>query len=215
MVERQLPKLNVGSSNLLARFLQPLQPSSPQLTEEHLRQLAAARVLSRKINRAASVARFDGWTIAVFGGVSVLFGFMDITSLLIGAVMCTIAFFELRAADRLRRLDPSAIRVLVIDQAVLGSLLIIYSVWSLVSVTNGSSLASVQSQDPQVAQLLASSQGFVQSITAIVYGALIAVAVGGCGGMILYYLSRRRHLQEYLQKTPQWIIAMQATGVTL
>ena len=98
---------------------------------------------------------------------------------------------------------------------MLGSLLIIYSLWSLVSVTNGSSLASVQSQDPQVAQLLASSQGLVQSIAAIVYGAFIPVAVGGCGGMILYYLSRHRHLQEYLQKTPQWIIAMQATGVTL
>jgi hypothetical protein len=215
LVERQLPKLNVGSSNLLARFLQPLDPSSPQLTEEHLRQLAAARVLSRKINRAVSVARFDGWTVGIFGALTLLLGITDLSSILLGSAFCVISFFELKAADKLRRLDPSSIKTLVTNQAVLGLSLIIYSLWSLFSSSSSGDLAAAKAQDAQVTQLLQSYGGLVQSISAIVYGALILVAVGGCGGMILYYLSRKRRLDEYLQSTPQWIIAMQAAGVTL
>ena len=33
------------------------------------------------------------------------------------------------------------------------------------------------------------------------------------GGTALFYLSRLRHLREYVQNTPQWLIQMQRAGV--
>jgi hypothetical protein len=215
LVERQLPKLNVGSSNLLARFLPPLDPNSPQLTEEHLRQLAVARVLGRKITRAVSVARFDGWTLGIFGGLTLLIGYNDLSSILIGGALCVISFVELHAADKLRRLDITAFKTLMTNQAVLATLLIVYALWSLHIEASGGDMEAIKGQDPEVAQMLVSSQGLVQSLAAIIYGAIILVAVGGCGGMILFYLSRRRKLREYLETTPKWIIDMQAAGVSL
>ena len=46
-----------------------------------------------------------------------------------------------------------------------------------------------------------------------VYGCLMAVAVFGQGSMVLYYLTRRKHLKDYVAQTPPWIIQMQREGV--
>ena len=42
--------------------------ANPPLSPEHLWQIAEARKSSKKIRRAVSVARFDGWTLALAAG---------------------------------------------------------------------------------------------------------------------------------------------------
>jgi hypothetical protein len=93
-------------------------------------------------------------------------------------------------------------------------LLILYSLWRMhvESSATGGDLAQIAAQDPELAQQMS---GLAQSLAPLVYGALILIAVCGCGGMILYYLSRGGHLRRYLNETPRWIIDMQAAGVTL
>ena len=70
-------------------------------------------------------------------------------------------------------------------------------------------------QDPQVAQELAPYQGLGGSIAVILYGGLILVAIFGQGGLAYYYFTRRKALEIYLEKTPQWILAMQSQGMKL
>src|SRR5208282_5480331 len=100
-------------------MMQPADATSPQLSEEHLRQLSAARNSHRKINRAVSIARFDGWTLGIFGGFTLLMGIFDISCILIGAALLVIAFFEMRGAGKLSRLDPTAPRMLGFNQVAL------------------------------------------------------------------------------------------------
>ena len=45
-----------------------------------------------------------------------------------------------------------------------------------------------------------------------VYGTLIAVAIFAQGGTALYYFTREKHLRQYIQTTPPWIIEMQRAG---
>jgi hypothetical protein len=195
--------------------MQPGDATSPQLSEENLRQLAAARVGQRKINRAVSIARFDGWTLGFFGGFTLLLGFTDISCILIGSALCVIAFVELKGANKLSKLDPASLRMLMYNQLVLAGLLLIYSVWSLHAGLSGGQLGDLNVDDPQVAQALAPYAGLGGAINVILYGGLILVAIFGQGGLAFYYFTRQRALRNYVETTPKWILDMQAAGIKL
>ncbi len=49
-----------------------------------LQLIANARRQARKINRAAGVATFSGWTMVVFAAVSVISGLFSLPALLLG-----------------------------------------------------------------------------------------------------------------------------------
>ena len=196
--------------------MQPVNPTSPQLSEENLRELAVARQSLRKVNRAISVARFDGWTIAIFAAITLLMGFTDPTNIAMALGLGTVAYFELTGAARLRRLDPSAVPMLGFNQFGLGALLTLYALWRIhVELHGGGFLSSLVAEDPADAQVLGPWMGLGRSLVFGFYGSLIAVAIIGMGGMAWFYFSRRKYLDAYLQNTPQWIIAMQKSGLTL
>jgi hypothetical protein len=194
----------------------PANPTSPQLSEENLRELATARQSLRKVNRAISVARFDGWTIAIFAGLTLLMGITDPTNILLALCLGTVAYVELSGAAKLRRLDPSAVRMLGFNQFGLAGLLTVYALWRIhVELHGGGFLASLVAQDPADAQALGPYMNLGRSIVFMFYGSLIAVAVVGMGGMAWFYFSRRKYLDAYLGNTPQWIIDMQKSGLSL
>jgi len=196
--------------------MQPSNPTSPQLSEENLRELAAARTALRKIARAVTVARFDGWTIAIFAGLTLLMGITDVSNIIIGVGLGVVAFVELQGASKLRRLDVAAIRMLGFNQLSLGGLLILYALWRIHAESSGGGLlASVAESDPQDAQALGTLLSGSHWIVTGFYGILIAVAILGMGGMALFYFSRRKYLAAYLTQTPQWIIAMQKAGISI
>jgi hypothetical protein len=193
----------------------PPPPAAVQpLTPEHLRVLQLAQAEARPIRRAFSVARFDGWTIALFGGLTALLGLPVVSNVLIGLALLAIGSIELRAADRLRRLDARALRVLAINQLVLAVLLITYSVWRLLAIQRGGAAEALgASGDPELSRMLGSVDDITKSIARAVYVTLIAVAVFAQGGLALYYLRRRKILAAYLSQTPPWILEMQRAGV--
>jgi hypothetical protein len=196
--------------------MQPADPTSPQFSEENLRQLAAARTAYRKVGRAIAVASFDGWTIAIFAGLTLLMGITDLSNIVIGAGLGAIAGVELYGASKLRRLDGRAIRVLGFNQLTLGGLLSLYALWRIHSeLSGGGVLASMAASDPQDSQQIGPLVNLSHSIVIAFYGALIAVAMLGMGAMALYYFSRRKYLAAYLSQTPDWILAMQKAGMSL
>src|SRR4051794_19241609 len=106
-------------SEMIAPPPLPVIAPPPNVSPEHLRQLAAARADAKKVRRAISVANFDGWTIGAFGALTLLLGLTDPSSIAMGLGMIAVAWIELRGASRLKRLDSSAGRMLGMNQIAL------------------------------------------------------------------------------------------------
>ena len=195
--------------------LPPRPPPAPVLSEHHLRQLAAARLTGRKIGRAVAIARFDGWSIAVFAGLTLLFGFTSVAGVVMAAGLGVIAFFELRGAAALRRLEPAAARSMGINQLALGALLIGYALWRIYrELTGPGQYAEYAAADPQLGQMLAPIENLTRVVALAANAGLIAVSVLAQGGLAAYYFSRVKHIHAYLAQTPAWVVAVQKSGST-
>jgi hypothetical protein len=185
------------------------------LSAHQLRQLEVARVTGKKIGRAVAIARFDGWSIAVVAGLTLLFGFTSLPSVLMGAGLGAVAFVELRGATALRRLDASAARTLGINQIALGSLLTVYACWRIYATLTGPGVyAEHAATDPALAKALVPIEDLMRLVTLAANAGLIAVAVLAQGGLAAYYFSRVKHVETYLAQTPGWVVAVQKSGST-
>jgi hypothetical protein len=187
---------------------------SPQLTPQNLRELEAARWSLRKIRRAVSTARFEGFTVAIFGGLTAVCGIPSIGVILMGLVLTAIGVVEIVGGNRLRRLDLTAARILTFNQLLLALLILIYALWNL-HAEMVHPLAQINSAD---AQILGVSDAPVFDLThevlIVVYLSLILAALIEAS-MALYYHRRGAFLRRYLAETPQWIVSMQKAGVSL
>lgn len=196
----------------------PPVPASavPILTAEQLRELDTARESGRRIRRAVSAALFDAWSIGIFAALTFLLSLGSVWGMGMGLLMGVIACVEFREAQRLRRLDASALRRLALNQLALAALLIVYAVWNLLDPGIESALRrALPADDPQIRSLVGSIEQLVRIISTLVYGTLILVAVAVQGSMAAYYLSRSKYVREHLRRTPQWIIQMQQAGISL
>ena len=81
--------------------------SDGPLTPEHHRELALANSRAKTLRKAASVARFNGWTVGVFAASSALFALSSIAGFLTTLGLSVIAYNEFRGRKRLLRFDPS------------------------------------------------------------------------------------------------------------
>lgn len=196
----------------------PSYPASNPLSQQNMQELAVARAGGKKVRRAIRVALFDGWTLAFFACLTVLFSIGSLPSMMIGVVLGGIAAIELYGASRLRKLDSSACKILGFNQLALAALIIIYALSQLIPMMMGhSALPAEVTSDPATAQLL-DSGGYTQIINTVYmgyYAILIAIAICSMGGLSLYYFTRIKHIRSYLQQTPPWIIDMQRQGVSI
>jgi len=189
-----------------------------RLSDEQLRAVSDAQRRALKIRRAISVAKFDGWTTAIFGGATLLFGLVSFSwvGLLLGAGMLTVAYVEFRGAKRLRHLDPTAPKTLALNQVFFGALLIAYALYSLWGVYHDTSpLLEEIKGSREMANLMVDARSLAQMVGLLVYGTLVAVGVFGQGGTALYYLSRRKYIDAYLRDTPTWIVDAQRAGLPM
>jgi hypothetical protein len=191
----------------------PLPPAASPLAAEHLQQLAAAKVAGKRISRAVAVARFDGWSVAAFAGLTFLFGFTSLPSVVMAAGLGAVAFVELRGAGRIRQLQSDAARVLGFNQLALGALLIAYAAWQIYGQLTGTGeYAQIAASDPQLAQMLAPVEDLTRMIVVGVYGGLIVVSLAAQGGLALFYFTRAKHVRDYVRQTPAWIVNLQKAG---
>jgi hypothetical protein len=189
----------------------------PQLSADNLRELQAAKQSLRKIRRAVSAARFEGYTVAICGGITFLSGMGSITDMLGGTVLTVIGIIEIIWAGRLGRLDATAVRTLTINQLCLAALILLYALWNLHAEIShpASDLPELSPSDAQVlGQMDSSAMGLTHEVMLLLYGSMIAAAAAEAG-MAAYYHSRGAYLQRYLADTPPWIISMQKSGVSI
>jgi hypothetical protein len=191
-----------------------INPAAP--SPEHLAQLDAARLASKKLRRAVAYANFDGWGIAAFAALSIAFSLTSPSGLLLGVGMAYIAWRELSTAPALARLDPLAPRRLAINQLIFSGLLILYFAWCLFqSFTTPSDYSEIIASSPEAAGMVGNIDHLTRLISVCIYVSLIFGTVIFQGGTAWYYSSRAKLLSDYLATTPQWIIEYQRGGGTL
>jgi hypothetical protein len=180
-------------------------PAAP--SPEHLAQLDAARVASKKIRRVIAVANFDGWAIAVFAAISLPFSLTSPPTIILALGMGFIAYRELSSAAALKRLEPAACQRLAINQLVFSGLLILYFAWCLIA-------SLIAPPDPEAIELGVTPQ-MVHAASAALYATLIFASALFQGGTAWYYSKRAKVVEQYVTGTPQWILDYQRGGGTL
>ncbi len=158
------------------------------------------------------MAKFDGWSVGVFGGLTLLFGMFSIAGWVLGGGMLAAAYVELTTVARLKRLEPAAARRLGWNQLALALLLLGYAGWSLHGAMFGPDpLASTIAAAPEAAEMLAPYSSMARTISAAVYLTLGLFAIFAQGGTAMYYFTRERHIRAYRQETPRWIVELQTS----
>lgn len=179
------------------------------LTREQLHAIAQARWQGRKISRAARVAAFSGWTMAVFAFITLLSGLFSFVSLMLGVGLSIVSYYELRGSKRLRALDDRAPILLGFNQIALLAIIVLYCSWGIWQAVFGPSpYDSYLAAGGDTAELIEPIYELNRAIMSAFYVFIlcISVVIQGCGA--LYYFTRRRHLVAYLRNTPEWVIGM-------
>src|SRR5579872_6359210 len=194
-----------------------MAPNTPQLSADNLRELQAAKQSLKKIRRAVSAARLEGYTVAICGGLTALFGYNSALAVIGGTVLAVIGIIEIIGAGKLGRLDADAARMLMINQLCLAVLIFLYAVWNLhaEAAHPASDFPDLSPSDMQaLGQMDSSALSLTHEIMLLLYGSMI-IAAALEGGMAAYYYSRGAYLRRYLAETPAWIVAMQKSGISI
>ncbi|MCP3904104.1 MAG: hypothetical protein GY715_10765 [Planctomycetes bacterium] len=185
----------------------PTCPAPSGLTAEQLEALRIARRDRRKVNRAAGVAAFSGWTMAAFAFITLLTGIFSLPAFLLGVGMACVSWVEIRGSRSLRRLDLTAPRRLALNQLALGAMLCLYGSWGIYGVmTAPSPYAEHLATGGPVAEMLEPIDALQTMLSVVVYLALIVCGLIATGCTSLYYFTRRSHIDRHLRGTPAWVV---------
>lgn len=186
----------------------PSYDDSPgPLLEIHLQQLRVAQQRFRPIQSAINAATFNAWSVGIFGVLALPFGLFDLKTLFIAVGLLAVATNEFRGRKRLRQLDANVTTLLALNQLGLLIIITVYSTWSM--------YRAVFAPNPYEAELAAYPDmrdmvvGTYKLASIVIYTVLIVGTAIFQGATAAFYLSRRRHLIEYRQQTPRWIIELQ------
>ncbi len=175
------------------------------LTPEQQQELSDAKERASSFLGAAKVAAFNGWTVGFFAVVSILFGLFSLTSFLVGVGLAFVARNEFVGRGRLRSLDPSGLELLWRNQLGFMALIVAYCVWSM--------YRAVALPNPEMTELMErlpdGTTELVQSLTVIVYAAVIVVTGIFQGLNARYYFVRVSRIRDYVRHTPQWVLDLQ------
>lgn len=191
-------------------FLHPATAATAEepaaISPEQLEALGEARLRCRRITRAAGVATFSGWTMGCFAVITLISGVFSLRALLLGIGLCVVTFVELRGAKALRRFDLGAPLRLALNQSGLALIVTIYAAWGIAhALMAPGPYDDYLSGGGEMAEMLAPIDRLTRVVTVGVYAAVICGSIVAQGCTALYYLTRRRHIADFLERTPGWI----------
>jgi len=189
-----------------------VEPPGP-LTQSHQREVAAAHERARKIRKAAAVASFNGWMTGIFAACSAPFALFSLVGFLVTASLSVVSYNEFRGRKRLLRFDREAPIFLGWNQVGFVTVIFIYCTWMLiVGFMSEGPFAAEMKANPELSVAFDSVTEFDQLyriLIAAVYGTVIVLSVVFQGLNALYYFTRRKHLDAYLENTPDWVLDLQ------
>jgi len=177
------------------------------LSSDQMHRLADASRRSRKVRRAAGVAKVSGAIMAFFAFVSLIAGLWSVAALAVGVGLGLAAINELRGGRMLQRFSAKGASVLMWNQALVALVIAGYCGWQIwIALTRPSSLelqlAEAGLQDPGIASA-------VQSVSVMAYGGIIVLTLLYQSLIAAYYGSRAQHVRGYLSTTEPWIVDVQ------
>jgi hypothetical protein len=189
-----------------------VEPHGP-LSESQQHQVVAAQDRWQKLRKAAAVARFNGWTLGILAACSAPFALFSLAGFLVTAGMAWVAYNELQGRQRLLQFDRAAPTFLGWNQVGLLALILSYSIWMLVvGLTSEGPFVEEFKAKPELRAAFDSVDEFdryYRILIIVVYGTVIVLSAIFQGLNALYYFTRRKHLQAYVQKTPAWVLDLQ------
>ena len=189
------------------------------LSVTHRRELADARDRARTIRKAARVAGFNGWTTGAAAACSAMFLVFDRSPIAIAVtiVLAIITFNEFRGRKRLLNFDPTAATMLGWNQLGLLAMITVYCLWSLTGMAGQADAMRAELKNySDLDAALGTAGGFegmIKTISYAFYGGIIALSVLFQGGNALYYFTRRRHVEDFIAETPQWVRDVQGGSI--
>jgi hypothetical protein len=189
------------------------------LSVTHRRELADARDRAKTIRKAARVAGFNGWTTAaaaVFSGMFLMFD-RSFLSIAITLGLSIVAYVEFRGRKQLLNFDPSAATMLGWNQVGLLAMIIAYCVWQL-SASSSEAMGALSNQmdsatKQEMLNMVGDLEGLYKKATLAMYGGVIVLSILFQGGNAIYYFTRRRHIEDFIAETPQWIREVQGGSI--
>jgi hypothetical protein len=189
------------------------------LSVTHRRELTAARDRAKTIRKAARVAAFNGWTTAAAAACSAMFLLFDRSGVAIAITLglSIVAYNEFRGRKRLLNFDPSAAALLGWNQLGLLSMVVVYCLWML-SGSSAEAAGALSAQfnsatERELLSMVGDLEGLYKTATLALYGGAIGLSVLFQGSNALYYFTRRRHVEDFIAETPQWVRDVQGGSI--
>ena len=181
--------------------------------------MAVRQAMNRRtvLKRAAHVAGTSG-KIALCVGVSAVslsLVWWNWSGIIVGIGAGVIGLIEWSADRRMKSAKVEAAKLLAINQVALFALITAYCVVQM--ATFSPQKAKEEAISPQLRSELAAAMPDLQhSIDNMIdtwgafviygfYSLAIVASIGFQGGMALYYLSRRKHIEAWNRDTPAWV----------
>lgn len=191
----------------------------PPIDAAQSQAISTARKAQQRFAFAIKLAKLNGVGLLLAAAISLLLAAFDASLLLSAAGIGICGWFELHAGRRLAQHEPRALLWLAGNQLLLLAAVAIYAGLQLKAALAGESSLVAELQrhpelammlsaidDPALREMVSSMDDMYRFGQLLVYCVLIGVTTVVQGGAALYYLSRRRHLQEFLASTPAWVI---------
>lgn len=163
------------------------------------------------IDRAVTVARISGWSLAVFAGFTALGAVLSagpgfpIASVLLAASLAGLATLEHRGAQALRRLEPEAPGRLARNQLLIGGLIVLWCSFQAFAASRGDGpYADALREHPELGPILGDLGGVVRTVTLAGH---VLTGLLGLGLQLIawrFHLRRESMLERFASETPSW-----------
>jgi hypothetical protein len=195
----------------------PQSPVHPGPLDESDFLLIHQAAVRRKSIRGATRTALTSSVATLFIGISAI-PFVLLWPGWLGGLaatgLCIIGVVEYKGYRRMRQADPTAARMLGMNQLALLALIVLYCLTQM--VTFSSEQAKAAAISPEVRSQLAALPSMAKAIdsgidrlvplaTYGLYGLIILLSAAFQGGMAAYYFTRRRHLEAFNTQTPPWV----------
>jgi hypothetical protein len=180
----------------------PNVPSASPLTEADFLAVRLAEKRHRVIKRAARIAAFSAVSTLVIAAISLIitFLFFGFWSVVVTIGLTVFGVVEFRAHTKLLRAEPAACRTLALNQIAFFALIAVYCFWQMITF-------SIKDLPADYRQPLTEiyGRGSIPMLVNGFYLLVIILSLAYCGGLALYYYTRRRHVEAFVRETPDWV----------
>ena len=184
-------------------------PTGPGgLSAEQRDALDHARARLAPVRRARRLASVNAWTLAIFAGLTLLFGLGDPFNMLVGVLLGGAAWNEFQGRAGLDALEPAGARRLGWNQIVILGIVVLYCGVAFWKARYG----PINAQYAELEELAGFEEGWISDLTATAY-LIVAVAVAGIQLLTArFHFAREAVLRAHAAETPAWVREVLAEG---